>query len=144
MNATKQEAFNVVWNGLRAQGFVHSGPAQDGHGTRPKHNGCLHCAYGYLDNAYGYDDGYKALMLIPGIIPCHDDAADPADMERRLREFAAAHSLTISGYDFPAFMAKVQEPVKLAEKVLTVPAGVFFCEPDLRNPGKWLAIEKLR
>lgn len=111
-----QEVFDAVWLGKQADGFQKTGDWNDERHILPlRGNGCG-CA---LDHAYRAF-GYPRVMDLPqpiwnGLRLCHDQATSPSNMERRFREFAKAHSLTIPdekpAQTFQDFMAKVQEPL---------------------------------
>lgn len=127
MIITKQFLFDAAWNGLKAQGWQKTGSWNKD--CVPAVRGCLQCANTFALHAaertgsYGLSDFmHFDHEFRGGLIDCHDMARSPADMERRLREFAKAERLTIPGDGFDRFMAKVREPVQ-------------FC--PVNNHGEW-------
>lgn len=108
MNVTKQQVFDAAWNGLKAQGFVRA-VGLNGLCTLEAEDG-KRCARGHAFAQYNIDvvDALYdwAARFGPNfetdLMRCHDSGTTPADMERRLREFAKAEGLTIPG-DEPLF-----------------------------------------
>lgn len=111
-----QEAFDRACAGLASQGFELSVRCVVGNGdtfaTRCAYRGgpCRRCALGWLipDEIYTEDMELKMTAQVLGVLDvtseadvawfcrlqeAHDDAAWPADMQRRLRDFAHSHGL---------------------------------------------------
>lgn len=109
---TQQEIFDIVWNGLKSQGFKQS----------VKHNTCMYrgddgrkCAAGWLipDEKYSPKfeyapitttrltpvlkelELYDQLPFIRRLQAIHDCNEIPSDMEQVLRDAAKNHNLTI-------------------------------------------------
>jgi len=111
MNRTRQEIFDLAWNGLKAQGF--------GKSRVPGKARCLYrgpdglkCAIGHCIPDGNYRKKFDRGMELGGVLhaarisdadydfarglqEAHDFAAAPADMVARLCAFAVAHSLII-------------------------------------------------
>lgn len=111
MTRTRQEIFDLAWNGLKAQGFVQSvnktgscvfrGP----NGTR--------CAIGHcipddkydprMDREGEYFDaafdaagvGWRDRIFAHNLQNAHDNGEEPKSMERYLRNLAGEYGLTI-------------------------------------------------
>jgi hypothetical protein len=129
---THQEAFNIAWNGLKAQGWQKA----VGEGDEPRRwtqlSGCIRheratgyrCALGHVDLVMGVQFPscgiYDKIPDNAEFARAHNFATSPADMERRFREYAAEHCLTIPDEPnaFERFMEKVQEPVLHEDEVL--------------------------
>lgn len=107
---TRQEIFDLAWNGLKAQGFKRSKVVGGPRCLYRSQNG-LKCAIGHCipDEIYSplmEEEGLDKVMEIIGVpdnlFPfaedlqhAHDGAESPAGMEGNLRRFAERHSLTI-------------------------------------------------
>lgn len=107
---TRQEIFNLAWNGLKAQGFKRSIMVGSDRCLYRSQNG-LKCAIGHCiqDHSYHRDleDAPYADVLDAAEISsaehdftrylqvCHDNSTRPKKMEQALRRFASEHSLTI-------------------------------------------------
>lgn len=108
MSITKQQVFDAAWNGLKAQGFIRTDEFKGhticiehdlhGYGASAYGPAGLKCAFAHAVGTYtSYQVcaglGNEATKL--ALVNCHQLATSPADMERRLREFAAAEGLTV-------------------------------------------------
>ncbi len=109
---TRQEIFDLAWNGLKAQGFLRS--MDDGQcayrGKKRRRCAIGHCIPDHLYTrglegfaAYEVDVLDAALVSTAdarwarGLQIVHDEEARSKGMERRLRRFAAEHDPTIPG-----------------------------------------------
>lgn len=108
MKRTRQEIFDLAWNGLKAQGFRQSMTKELECRYRLRK---LRCAIGHCipDNAYRTDlEGqvvssgavlraagiaYTDATFATNLQLCHDGADSPSAMERRLAGFASFYSL---------------------------------------------------
>lgn len=111
MKRTRQEIFDLAWNGLKAQGFVQSADVSGVCLFRGPRG--LKCAIGHCIPDDCYDsrmdsdgDHWNAAWDAAGVGEedrefgerlqgVHDWGYSPEDMERRLRAFAVIYSLTI-------------------------------------------------
>ncbi len=117
----RQEAFNIVWTGLRSQGFRQARSPDGGYCVFETFEvPTLRCALGWVahvatGSAFNYMYGLDG-EIQDELRTCHNDATSPVDMENRYREYAKAHGLTIPLDDgFSRFMARVREPVSVEE-----------------------------
>lgn len=109
---TRQELFDLAWNGLKSQGFERSlFPRSDSCAYRGE--GGRRCAIGWAIEDANYSRDLEGIGLSHTRVQqaanvsiddeqfaidlqsCHDFGFDPACMVSRLRQFAERHSLTI-------------------------------------------------
>jgi hypothetical protein len=101
MQVTKQQVFDAAWSGLKAQGFVQA-IGEYGQPCAQSMDG-RRCALNHVWNTVDANFGmeFDDNGIANDLRRCHDDATSPADMERNLREFAAARGLTVPGDEKP-------------------------------------------
>lgn len=112
---TRQEIFDLAWNGLKAQGFERSLNSDDTCAYRGE-NG-MRCAIGFCIDDANYDEELleENLAQDPAVLNAariaqednvfaeelqemHDTAYSPEIMEEQLRAFALRHKLKVPEY----------------------------------------------
>jgi len=107
---TRQEIFDLAWNGLKAQGFRRS---MNGSTCAYRTHDGRKCAIGYLIEDGDYRHSFEGRDAYFGPVReaariasadasfaadlqhCHDEAGGPESVEGNLRRFASTHDLTI-------------------------------------------------
>lgn len=109
---SRQEMFDRAVVGLRSQGFKKCTDITESVCSYVNDDGTMHCAWGWVDtstkasyvgsvwNLRQMGRGLAARLELPDVgwahalQICHDRSTSPADMEKRLREFAKRFDLT--------------------------------------------------
>lgn len=112
---TRQEIFNKVWSVLRDRGFTRAGTTNSVGNFYCRYRSPVGpCAIGILMTDEEYDEKFEGLpardvieagacvaaegintYFVEDLQSAHDEGTDPAEMEFRLRGFAAIHNLEI-------------------------------------------------